>query len=219
MKNRNFDLKRKRNPKDIICQLVIFCEDTYAAPDYFQALNKDTNNPSIRIIIEKGCGEPKSLIDKAIERRQAQVSQAKKDENKDIHQVWAVFDKDRHPHFEEPIQKGEAKGVKIAYAIPCFELWLMLHFECYNAPGTHEKIQKKFKKKMPDYGKGDKKTADFTELVKQVETAEKHADWLQTERYKEGINYGNPSTTIQHLTREIRGALKTIGHFPKLVRP
>jgi RloB-like protein len=206
--NRNFSLKRTRTPREIIKKLIILCEDTYAAPDYLLTLGNFSANPKVKIDkdkLERGAGEPKTLIDKAITHRDTEAKKARKDGNEDINEVWVVFDRDKHEHFAEPIKRGETKGVNIAYAIPCFELWLILHFECHNRPDHHHEVQRKCKTLIPEYGKDGRKTANFSELVKSVEKAEKHADWLQVEREKEATFHGNPSTTIQHLTRKIRG--------------
>jgi hypothetical protein len=115
-----------------------------------------------------------------------------------------VFDRDEHLKFEQSIQNGETKGIKIAYAIPCFELWLILHKGRYDKAQHHNDMPRICAEKVNCYDK-DKKTGNFLELMEDVETAESHADWLANAREKDGSIYGNPSTTIQHLTRKIRG--------------
>jgi RloB-like protein len=198
-------LKRQRTQRDDRVKLIIVCEDKNAAPDYFRALEKHTSNPLIEIDkIDGGAGVPQTIIETSIKHLELQAKEAKQKRVKNINQVWAVFDKDKHTSFESAIQKGEAKGVNIAYVIPCFELWLILHYERYDKHQHHKDMPKICAEKVNCFDK-DKKTGDFSKLIKLVETAESHADWLANAREKEGSTYGNPSTTIQHLTRKIRG--------------
>ncbi len=206
MNSRDFSsLKRQRTQRDDRVKLIIVCEDKNAAPDYFRALEKYTSNPLIEIDkIDGGAGVPQTIIEKSIVHLKAQAQEAKQKRVKNINQVWAVFDKDKHTSFESAIQKGEAKGINIAYIIPCFELWLILHYERYDKHQHHKKLPKICAEKVGCYDK-DKKTGDFFELMKNVEEAENRADWLFERRKAEGLVYGNPSTTIQHLTRKIRG--------------
>lgn len=57
----------------------------------------------------------------------------------------------------------------------------------------------------PEY-KDRGKTPDCDDLISRVEAAERRAEELLRRRQKEGNPYGNPSTTVGRLTREIRAA-------------
>ena len=83
-------------------------------------------------------GVPDTLATKAAElarklgllpgRRKAKNSFEENDE------VWAVFDRDEHPNFDQAIDRCRRAGVRVARSNPCFELWLILHEKDYDRP-------------------------------------------------------------------------------------
>jgi hypothetical protein len=87
--------------------------------------------------------------------------------NKKWEIVFCVFDEDDHPNFSNAIRSTIARdrklendqGEKIGfYAIPsspCFELWLLLHFEDIIAEISRDDLYKRLKKHMPGYEKSE----------------------------------------------------------------
>ena len=121
-------------------------------------------------------------------------------------QVWAVFDRDEHPRFNEAVDLCAQKGVGVARSDPCFELWLILH-ECdYNQACTRFDVQNEFASRRPEYDRDGAKTPDCADLVQRVEEAERRAEAQLQRRVAEGDPHGNPSTTVGRLTRAIREA-------------
>ena len=58
----------------------------------------------------------------------------------------------------------------------------------------------------PEYLKDGGKTPDCDEMVTRIEHAEQRGKALLLRRREAGDPYGNPSTTVGCLTREIRNA-------------
>ena len=52
------------------------------------------------------------------------------------------MDRDTHPHFDKAMKLCEVEGVRVARSNPCFELWLILHYEHYDRPGTNKDVQR-----------------------------------------------------------------------------
>ena len=50
-------------------------------------------------------------------------SRRSKDSFEENDQVWAVFDRDEHPRFDEAIALCDGHGVLVGRSNPCFELW------------------------------------------------------------------------------------------------
>lgn len=48
------------------------------------------------------------------------------------HNVWAVFDRDKHSGITDAIRLAKDNGIHVAFSTPSFDLWLWLHF----APGV-----------------------------------------------------------------------------------
>ena len=120
--------------------------------------------------------------------------------------MWAVFDRDEHPEFEQAVQLCEQSGVGVARSNPCFELWLILHEKDYNRPNRRQSVQADLKVLRPEYDPKRANTPDCDELVRRVENAERRAAAQLRDQERNGSPYGNPSTTVGNLTRAIREA-------------
>lgn len=112
--------------------LLIFCEGERTEPDYLDALKRQ---PAIRGVaavdlrIETGHGGfvPKTLVSMAIEARHRAV-----DEEGEIDEFWCVFDVEwprNHPDLKEAIERARQGDIQLAISNPCFEMWLILHFQ------------------------------------------------------------------------------------------
>jgi hypothetical protein len=58
------------------------------------------------------------------------------DEEAEIDEFWCVFDVEwprNHPGLEEAVWQARANSIKLAVSNPCFELWLILHFQDHAA--------------------------------------------------------------------------------------
>ena len=93
------------------------------------------------------------------------------DENKYIEphafeQVFVVFDRDDHITYHQALSKAAALNGKLRndlkqpvsvqaiVAVPCFELWLLLHFEDILAPLQRDVVYQRLRQYLPNYDKG-----------------------------------------------------------------
>jgi hypothetical protein len=129
-------LKRKvatRRPRKT---LVIFCEGARTEPEYLGALKRqpsvrDVAAVDLRIKIGRGRSVPRTLVAMAAEARSRAI-----DEEAEIDEFWCVFDVEwprNHPGLKEAMRQAEANDIKLAVSNPCFELWLILHFQDHAA--------------------------------------------------------------------------------------
>jgi hypothetical protein len=121
-------------------------------------------------------------------------------------EVWAVFDRDEHPRFNEAVMLCQQAGVGIARSNPCFEIWLILHEEDCDRPDDRHAVQAHLQMLRPEYDRRGAKTPDCADLVTRVEAAELRAEAQLNRRENEGDPYSAPSTTVGRLTRAIRDA-------------
>ncbi len=108
-------------------RVLVVCEGKKTEPQYFVAFRGRYRIHTLSVV---GIGgDPSVLVDHAIRlsRREARRGERYED-------VWCVFDHDDHPHFEEASRKAEAKRFRLARSWPCFEYWLLLHFEYSRKP-------------------------------------------------------------------------------------
>ena len=157
-----------------------------------------------------GVGVPYTIAEKAVARAKSlgldRRSRRRKESFEEHDQVWAVFDRDNHPRFDEAVMLCESHGVRVARSNPCFELWLILHEQDYNRPDNRKKVQSALRKLCPEYDPHGAKTPDCGELVTRVQEAERRGETLLESRERDGCPCGNPSTTVGRLTCEIRKA-------------
>ena len=133
-------------------------------------------------------------------------SRRKKDSFEDNDQVWAVFDRDDHPRFQEAVNLCEEHGIRVARSNPCFELWLILHEQDYNKPTSRSDLQGVLRSIRPEYVPKRGKLPNCTDLVIRVREAERRADMQLKSWEQAGLPYGNPSTTVGILTCAIHDA-------------
>ena len=160
-------------------------------------------------------GVPYTIAEKAVEHARElglnRRGRRKKDSFEENDEVWAVFDRDEHPRFDEAVALCERHGVNIGRSNPCFELWLVLHEQDYDKHENHHDMQKVLESLRPEYDKDSGKMPDCDEMVTRREIAEERGE-RQLQSREQGRNpYGNPSTTVGRLTRAIREAAKLAG--------
>lgn len=200
------NLRRTTGTKSAKKKFILFCEGQNAEPHYFLALRSRWCGALIEVETIPGAGVPKTIADRATERfrtlRGEQRKNADSFEFKD--EVWAVFDRDDHPHFDEAITKCESNGVNVARSNPCFEVWLILHLEDFQRPDSRQAVQRHLEKICPNYVRDHGKTPHCQDLIQNLNEAENRAERQLSKREEEGNPFGPPSTTVFELTRKIR---------------
>lgn len=204
------NLKRRRSQREPKRRFLLYCEGKNTEPAYFKAIKRACASTLIAIEVTPGVGVPYSIAERAVQRARAEGlirgSRRSKDSFEEHDQVWAVFDRDEHPRFDEAIALCDRYGVLVGRSNPCFELWLILHERHHDRYEPRGEMQAILERLRPEYDKDGGKTPDCDELVSRVQDAERRADVLLRRRRESGDPYGNPSTTVGHLTREIREA-------------
>lgn len=211
MASRNrHSLKRRRAGVDPKRTFFLICEGSNTEPGYFQAVRKAYADAIIRIEIMGGAGVPYTIAELAVtqaKKRGLQKNSSKKlDSFEEEDQIWAVFDRDEHPRYNEAVSICEQSGVGVARSNPCFEVWLILHFKEFDRPDDSKKVQQHFGKICKEYDPKGSKTPNCHALIEHIDEAEKRADVQLENRKDEGDPFGAPSTTVGFLIRAIREA-------------
>ena len=209
-RRRTPNLKRKNPQLEPKRRFILFCEGEKTEIEYFEAIRRICSSTLIAVETHGGVGVPYTIAEKAVERAKAlglaPRSRRKKDSYEKRDEVWAVFDRDDHPRFDEAVRDCEKQNVGVARSNPCFELWLILHEQDYNRPEDRYAMQKALAQLRQEYDPDGSKTPDCDDLVKRVEAAEQRGERGLQNRESGGDPYGNPSTTVGRLTRAIREA-------------
>lgn len=205
-RRRDDSLKRRRPYIQPKRRFTIFTEDEITEPAYFTALRTRLRDALVDIRpFGKGVS-PSRVAEAAVRYAQANPPRGSFEEHD---QVWAVFDRDTHQDVDDAIKLCRANGIGVGHSNPCFEVWLILHVvEHYDGLSTSKTVQKDLKKHRPEYDHARGKCPNCAELLVDVVKAETRAEMQLKRRQREGKPFGNPSTTVFELTREIHAAAK-----------
>lgn len=118
-----------RKPKKTI---LVFCEGERTEPDYLNALRRqpsvrDVAAVDLRVETSHGGSVPLTLVSLAVDARNRA-----EDEDGEIDEFWCVFDVEwpiNHPGLKDAIKRARQNNIRLAVSNPCFELWLILHFQ------------------------------------------------------------------------------------------
>lgn len=195
----------KRQPKS---KIVIVCEGKVTEPRYFVEFRRHHGDALVEIEAIGPAGVPVSVVEKAIVEKGKldKLARKSKDSFDQFFEVWAVFDRDEHPKGNVPaaFRVAEESGVKVAYSNPCFEVWALMHFECWSRPGHHHDVQGFLKEKLDGYCHKNNPIMDVSALAPRYEKAVENAARALEQRELEGTPNGDPSTTVHLLTERIR---------------
>jgi hypothetical protein len=204
---RSSDLKRKPASRDPKTRFTIFCEGKNTEPDYLAAIKRLHRDSIIDIEIIPNAGVPYTQAQRAIEAATLRGFFKKQKESYERNdQLWVVFDRDEHPRYDEAVALCAAKKINVARSNPCFELWLILHYQDYDKPGDRHQLQSHLQTIDTQYDAKGRKLAACDSVLANLETAERRAEVQITRRAEEDVAFGPPSTTMHLLTRAIRHA-------------
>ncbi len=185
---------------------ILICEGENTERAYFNALKSKYRHSNITVEFVGPAGAPITIKDK-VKARMAELRQEQKHNPSARNDtVWAVFDRDLHDRVPEAIQGCNNAGALLAYSNPCFEVWLILHYEDYHAADDHYQVQNRYQGLDDKYDPNGSKMPNCTYLMANVEKAENFAENQCKRREEEGAPLGRPSTTVYNLTRAIRAA-------------
>ena len=160
--------KRRTGTIDLATRILIVCEDEKSAVNYFNALIKQMGLSSISPKVfpnDNGETQPDQVIQYAKELKQ----KARKSGTEKYDEIWCVIDGDFGGKVTNSRQTARHSNIKLAISTPCFEFWVLLHYEDrgefeLKCDGMVSQLRKHLKM----YKKG---TWNFEETVKAVPDA------------------------------------------------
>ena len=136
------DLRRRVAFRDPLPRILILVEGEKTEVIYLEGVCRALRLTSVRI---KGpAGVPKTMVETAASKKN------------DFEEIWCVFDVDIHPRLDEALIQARDNEIKVALSNPCFEIFLILHFELYTRPCDRDIAQRHLKIHIPDYDKSFK---------------------------------------------------------------
>lgn len=156
-------IRRKQGNRATYQRILIVCEGTKTEPQYFDEIKaaERLSNANIRIV--PGGVDPLSLAQYA---EDLFTKGDQKTARRSFDEVYVVFDRDDHGQYHNALAKIEALHRKYqnddkqyvtfsaVTSVPCFELWLLIHYESILAPIHRNEVFKRLKIHLPRYEKG-----------------------------------------------------------------
>lgn len=163
------DNKRKPPSREPNIRILIVCEGSKTEPHYFEAIRLKNRLSAIQVKVLPNTNgtSPRQVVDGACIIFE--------EHDKKFDHIYAVFDRDDHTTYRDALNRALELNNKLKndfkkkipfsfiVSVPCFELWLLLHFEDMFEHHHRDVIYKKLKTHLPNYEKGTKDTYAGTE--------------------------------------------------------
>lgn len=160
-------LERKRANRAGYDRILIVCEGKKTEPQYLSEIQQDQRLHTANVhIIHSQLGTSPLRVVECAEEILLHGSSHQRIRPRAFEQVFAVFDRDDHPCYGTALQKAAALHgkyrndvkEKVAFravvSVPCFELWLLIHYETIAHPIYRDEVIRRLKRHIPDYEKG-----------------------------------------------------------------
>jgi hypothetical protein len=190
--------RRPYSPRQRKKRFLLYCEGEVTERDYFQGFSRFLRSPLIEVkVAPEWRKDPKRLVELAKEARSAADREARlaRDDSLRYDEVWCVFDCDEHARLKPAIDQATALELGLAVSNPCFDLWLLLHFQDQHAAITTKKAGDAVRGHVPRYVKH----MDFARLGGRGSDAVKRAQQLDAICQRKDERYGNPTTGVWQL--------------------
>ena len=204
------ELQRKKIERARNKRYLIVCEGTKTEPNYLQELLDDLRiRPQVvRIARNEGVSPDRVVAHALMLYEEDAVA------GDSFDQVYCVFDRDRHTTFDAAVQRTKdlsfaGKPLLAITSTPCFEVWLLLHFQYSDQPfypsgkksvGDQVVTVLKSMHGFSKYGKGQ--SGIYAQLKGKLTDALANAERLR----EQGMAMGsiNPATDVDRLVKDIQ---------------
>jgi hypothetical protein len=192
------DLRRNTATRPERRTVLIFCEGEASEPDYINAVKRLPHvlrNVAVKVEIDPEQGVPLTLVERAAARLK---------QDGEIDECWCVFDVEwprHHPNLDRALQIAQTNGIRLAVSNPCFELWLILHYQDQTA-FLDNRAAESLSRSLD--GRANKRI-DATKYMPLRRDASRRAASLVTRHLRDQTPFpeDNPSSTMHELLAAI----------------
>jgi hypothetical protein len=192
-------LRRTTGRRPELRTIVVFCEGKNSEPDYVKGIKRlpsVADNTALNVEIHPKQGAPLTLVEMAVERKR----------DSEVDECWCLFDVEcpqHHPNLDRAIALANAKGIKLAISNPCFEIWLMLHYNLHTRFVDTQEAERESRRLDGRAGK----SIDADVYLPLRKTAARHAAILEKRHTGSGTNFpdDNPSSGMHRFLDAVEG--------------
>ncbi len=189
MANRRF--RRKTATRDVKKLIIIATEGSKTELQYFDSLRSKFGLRNVKPLKRKRTRSSPLDVLKQLNREKGKLRGTQRS-----NEYWAVIDKDNWSKqiLEQFITSAQRKGYKVADSNPCFELWLLLHYESVGrlkglegsaATGGCASVERELKKFDKNY---DKSRYESAKYIEKIDNAIKNAAKTDTQPQDRWLN-------------------------------
>ena len=170
-------LERKQNQRASYDRILIVSEGSKTEPHYFREIRviHKLHTANVQVRPSELGTEPTQVVQYACDLFK-HGDNHKGIRKRSFEQVFAVFDRDDHKSYFDALQLAASLDKKlrndnnqpvvfrVIASVPCFELWLLLHYEDILDPLHRDEVMSRLKKYIPSYEKGMDKIFSNTQV-------------------------------------------------------
>lgn len=182
----------KQHKKISTQNIWLFCEGKKTERNYFEGLRITERINNLTVIDSKRT-DIQGLLKESIKFKN---DRARKDD-----QIYCIFDRNGNSKRELKAAIGLAKKHKInlIFSNPCFEYWILCHYEKYGKPIEYAELKSRLDKYLGNYNKADK--GIYYRLRSKYENAMKNVEAVNGTHLKKISKKSNPSTSVGSLVK------------------
>jgi len=167
--NRRENSGRRRAPfREPNRSILVVCGAKATEPAYFDGLKRSRRNPAVTIKIKSKPADPR-------DRREVR-GRSRTPRPGEYDEIWCVVDVDEFD-LDKAVAAARQLNVCLAISNPCFEYWLLLHFEACAAPLTcYGDVEKRLLRHVPGYRKSALRFDDYAHGVDVAVERARHPD-------------------------------------------
>lgn len=202
--------KREPGERRKLPRILIVTEDDVTEPNYLDDLRQDEILPSV-VVDPAPRSEPWSVVDYAL--KEFLSGDGEEDE---YERLYCVFDRDDHDRFEGAIERlkrmaNNGNSVHCIYSIPCFEYWILLHFnqmgplKYYTGSGSPcSEVVKDIESESHIDNYQRAKSNIYSETSHLIEEAIQNANSMWGQNGQRELNDPHPRTRMHKLVTDLR---------------
>lgn len=197
MRRKSSPFERKKPSFKPQTRILVICEDTKSSLQYLKEAAYYFRAYAEIDIIHCGKNDPLNIVKEAVERKRV------------FDHVYCAIDRDRHEGFDAALALAETdKKISIIASYPCYEFWLLLHFQKTRKPyigvGKNSSGDLLLKDLCQEPGMGSYTKGGFENLFEKLldklpKARERAAQLMMEALIEENLN---PSTRLHELIEE-----------------
>lgn len=163
------DLSRKKAKRDTYERLLIICEGEKTEPQYLNEIKNELKLRTAHVqVFQSPLGTTPLQVVNGAEHIFLNGDLSRDIRPREFDRIFVVFDRDSHQTYFNALARvnslnnhylnddEELTPFHAIPSIPCFELWLLFHFQNMQSPIQRSDVYKLIGKYLPGYEKGSK---------------------------------------------------------------